>query len=101
VTVAAIKPKTREDLAVVELDGEAVIYDEESSNLHHLNSTATLIFDLCDGTATIKEFAAEIADAYGQPREEVERQVRAVIRQFRTAGLLEAKGSAQRNGSGG
>ena len=57
-----VKPKVRDDLTVVELDGEAVIYDEETTELHHLNPTATIVFGLCDGTSTMAEMAADISD---------------------------------------
>ena len=63
----AVKPKVRDDLTVVELDGEAVIYDEETAELHHLNPTATIVFGLCDGTATMAEIAADISEAFGVP----------------------------------
>jgi PqqD family protein of HPr-rel-A system len=85
----AVKPKFRQDLTVVELDGEAVIYDDESGELHHLNPTATIVFNLCDGTATIKELSAEIAAAFSQPADEVERQVRTLLREFRKVNLLD------------
>lgn len=74
---------------MVELDGEAVIYDDESGELHHLNPTATIVFNLCDGTATIKELSAEIANAFEQPAAEVEKQVRTLLREFRKVNLLE------------
>jgi PqqD family protein of HPr-rel-A system len=85
---AAIKPKIRDDLAAAELDGEAVVYDERTGELHHLNPTATIIFSLCDGSSTVREMSGEIAGAFGMPADEVERQVRALLRQFRKAGLL-------------
>jgi PqqD family protein of HPr-rel-A system len=87
----AMKPKIRQDLTVVELDGEAVIYDDDSGELHHLNPTATVVFSLCDGTATVKELAADIADAFGQPAADVEKQVRTLLREFRKVGLLEGE----------
>ena len=65
------------DLTVVELDGEAVIYDEETTELHHLNPTATIVFGLCDGSATMAEMAADISAAFGVPVQVVEPQVRA------------------------
>ena len=83
-----VKPRVREDLTVVELDGEAVIYDEESHDLHHLNPTATLVFGLCDGTSTMKQMSLDIAEAFEVPVDEVEPEVRALIRRFRTSGLL-------------
>jgi PqqD family protein of HPr-rel-A system len=84
----AIKPKIRDDLAAAELDGEAVIYDERTGELHHLNPTATIVFSLCDGTSTVREMSGEIAGAFGVPAGEVERDIRALLRTFRKAGLL-------------
>ena len=52
---------------MVELDGEAVIYDEDTTDLHHLNPTATVVFGLCDGTSTMEEISADIADAFDVP----------------------------------
>jgi PqqD family protein of HPr-rel-A system len=83
-----MKPRARDDLAVVELDGEAVIYDEVSGNLHHLNPGATIVFSLCDGTATIKELSEEISVVFELERSEVERQIRSVLREFRRQDLL-------------
>ena len=78
----------REGLTVVELDGEAVIYDEETSDLHHLNPTATIVFGLCDGSATIADISTDISEAFGVPEAEVEAQVRTLLREFRKAKLL-------------
>jgi PqqD family protein of HPr-rel-A system len=86
--VPAARPRVRDDLTVVELDGEAVVYDERSGELHHLNPTATLIFGFLDGTATVRELAADVADAFGVPADEVETQIRTLVRSFRKLGLL-------------
>lgn len=83
------RPRAREDLTVVELDGEAVIYDEDSGDLHHLNPTATIVFGLCDGTSTMRQMSLDISEAFGVPAGEVEGQIRALIRSFRKANLLE------------
>lgn len=99
--MAAIKPKAREDLAVVELDGEAVIYDESNGNLHHLNPTATIIFNLFDGTSTVKELAGLIEQEFKVPASDVEQQIRALIKEFRQAGLLVGKPASTSNGSNG
>jgi PqqD family protein of HPr-rel-A system len=88
-----VRPKVRDDLTVVELDGEAVIYDEATTELHHLNPTATIVFRLCDGTCTMREMSVDIADAFGVPADEVEPQVRSLIRTFRGSGLLQPTAS--------
>ena len=84
----ATKPRVRSDLTIVELDGEAVIYDEASGDLHHLNPTATLVLGLCDGTATGRQLAADIAEAFGLPHERVVADVHAALREFRRSKLL-------------
>jgi hypothetical protein len=87
-----VKPKVRDGLTVVELDGEAVIYDEETTELHRLNPTATIVFGLCDGSATMAEMAADLSAVFEVPLNEVEPEVRALIRRFRKVQLLEPNG---------
>jgi PqqD family protein of HPr-rel-A system len=94
--MALVKPKVRDGLTVVELDGEAVIYDEETTELHLLNPTATIVFGLCDGTGTMREMAVDISEAFGVPVGEVEAQVRTLIRQFRKVELLEPSSPSRR-----
>ena len=79
---------------MVVLDGEAVIYDDRTGDLHNLNPTATIVFGLCDGTGTIKELAADVAEAFVMPVSEIEPQIRGLVRQFRKAGLLEPSAPA-------
>jgi PqqD family protein of HPr-rel-A system len=88
------RPRARDGLTVLELDGEAVVYDEETGNLHYLNPTATVVFTLCDGTATASELSADVADAYGIPAGEVEPQLRRLLRQLKRIGLLESNGTS-------
>jgi PqqD family protein of HPr-rel-A system len=87
--VTATRPRVRVDLTIVVLDGEAVVYDDVSGELHHLNPSATVVFGLLDGTATIRELAGDVADAFGLAPEEIERQIRTLVRQFRKLGLLD------------
>jgi PqqD family protein of HPr-rel-A system len=82
-------PKIRGDLEMVVLDGEAVIYDEGTGELHHLNPTATIVLSMCDGTVPVSGIVEEIAEAFGVQVHELEREIKAVLREFRKAGLLE------------
>src|SRR5437870_2741613 len=87
--MAALKPKVRQDLVAVDIDGEAVVYDPEEALLHHLNPTAAVVFKLCDGSGTVRELSEDIADILGLPIDRVLRQVRRVVSQFKQAGLLD------------
>ena len=81
-------PHVREDLTVVVLDGEAVVYDDETGDLHHLNPSATLVFQLCDGSGSARDLASDIAEVYGVGLDVVLPQVRETIERFGAAGLL-------------
>src|SRR2546422_6230256 len=87
--MAALKPKVREDLVVVDIDGEAVVYDPDEVMLHHLNTTAAVVFKLCDGSGTTRELSEDIAEVLGMSVNTVLRQGRHVVSQFNQAGLLD------------
>jgi PqqD family protein of HPr-rel-A system len=82
------RPRIRDDLTVVELDGEAVIYDEVNGDFHRLNPTATLVFSLLDGSVTLEELARDLAKAYAMKDEDVIAQVRELASQLAASHLL-------------
>ena len=92
--MAASKPELRHGLAACELDGEKVLYDESSGQLHYLNLAASLIADLSDGMVTVRGMAEAIADVYEMPFDEVHSQVRRAVRELRSAGILRPIGSS-------
>jgi PqqD family protein of HPr-rel-A system len=87
----AMKPKVRSDLTFVQIEGEAILYDPEAVRLHHLNPSAALIFQLCDGSGTVKELARDIAEELGLPQDDITRQVRRVVEHFKHSGILDGK----------
>ena len=87
-TSPAERPAQRPDMTTVEIDGEAVVYDEATGRLHHLNPSATIVFGLCDGTLTVDEMAAMVSETFGVPLGDVAEQVRTAVRTFAEAGLL-------------
>ncbi|MGH2727437.1 MAG: HPr-rel-A system PqqD family peptide chaperone [Actinomycetota bacterium] len=82
------RPTVRDDLTIVELDGEAVVYDEISAELHHLNPSATIVLSLCDGKRTVSAMAEAVSDAFGLALDDVAPQVHSVVERFAEAGLL-------------
>ncbi len=58
------------------IDEETVLYDTRQEMAHFLNETASLIWNLCDGTRQECEIVAEIAGRFDVPKEVVERDVR-------------------------
>jgi PqqD family protein of HPr-rel-A system len=65
-----------------------VVYDPKTGEVHYLNATAALVFQLCDGSGSVQEIAGDLAEAFGLPGEEVAEQVEALVASLREAGLL-------------
>jgi PqqD family protein of HPr-rel-A system len=87
--MTAPKPKARADLTFVQVEDEAILYDPESVQLHHLSPSAALVFQLCDGSGTIEELARDIAEELGLPQDDILQQVRQVVGHFDHSGILE------------
>lgn len=66
-------PRQPESLEVNEADDGLVVYDPAHEIVHHLNASAALIFDLCDGTRDAESIARIVGEAYSlkaPPRDE-------------------------------
>ncbi len=57
-------PVQVESLEVNEADDGLIVYDPSSDQVHHLNPTASVIFDLCDGTRDTDAIASTLAKVY-------------------------------------
>jgi hypothetical protein len=57
-------PRRTPALEVNEAEDGLVIYDPSQDMVHHLNASASVIFDLCDGTRDPEEIARILAEAY-------------------------------------
>jgi hypothetical protein len=56
---------------------------------------ASLVMQLCDGTATVKETVVDLAEAQETTPETVGPQVQTLMRQFRKLGLVEPSKGAE------
>lgn len=82
------RPQRRDDVADIVLDGEAVLCDEASGALHHLDRIATIVWQCLDGGASIEELAAEFADGFGAAHDIVCNDVLTLVRELGAQGLL-------------
>ena len=67
---AIVAPPRRRDLTVHELDDEVIISEPSDGSTYHLNRTAALVWERCDGRATTREIAAGLAAAFDVPFDE-------------------------------
>jgi PqqD family protein of HPr-rel-A system len=70
------------------LGDEAVIYDERTGTVHHLNPPATAIWELLDGRS-IGEVVAVLAETTHVPPDIIRRDVLQALSGLDSAGLLE------------
>jgi PqqD family protein of HPr-rel-A system len=84
-----VRPKLRDDVTFVEVDQEAVAYDPLSKLVHYLNPMGSIVLQLCDGTSTVDETIAELAEAQEVEPAEIDESIRALIDNFVAVGLVE------------
>lgn len=51
-----------DDIVVVELDGEFLVYDKKSNKAFNLNTTSALIWELCDGEHSLSEISRSVGE---------------------------------------
>jgi hypothetical protein len=59
------RPVQAEGLEVSEVDDGLVVYQSQPECVHHLNNTAAIVFELCDGVNTVPEISGQLAGAFG------------------------------------
>jgi Trypsin-co-occurring domain 2/Coenzyme PQQ synthesis protein D (PqqD) len=58
-------PAWAQDIEVHEVADGLVIYQAQPECVHHLNNTAAVVFELCDGKSTVPEISKQLAAAFG------------------------------------
>jgi hypothetical protein len=85
---ASCPPRRREGLASAALDGELVVYDTAGCTLHHLNRTATHVWNLCNGERSVETIARMLAGNGTPDAEAILRDVVAIVQVLSAARLL-------------
>jgi PqqD family protein of HPr-rel-A system len=85
-------PSRRQGVTEIEMGDGSILFDDDTSLVHHLNPSAALIWQLCDGTGTVAELARDISQEYGVPPTSLKEQIAAVIAEFDALELVEDAG---------
>ena len=84
----AAPPQRRDDVIVIEVGAEAVLYDPVEPGVHHLNATAVLVWKCCDGSADVRSIGVDLAETFAEPPGTTVAVVEKVIEVFSDHGLL-------------
>lgn len=85
---SAGKPKPAPEVTTFPLDDELVLYDPRSAWAYVLNATAARIWSFWDGSRSIASVARAIATTYALPYQQALADVRDLIAELCSAGLL-------------
>ena len=88
------KHKKRSDLNERTLEGEILILDRVNGQIHHLNSTASYVWQRCDGVST-QLIAEQLAQAFHISSARAEKDVDALLSELKKKKLLETYNDSQ------
>lgn len=89
-------PIKRAEILELDMGDGFIVYNHESNLVHHLNPSASIMWQLCDGDATVKDLAQEIAEEYQLEMDRVRYEVAGLIGELDTLGLVEdARGNRE------
>ena len=82
------RPRRVGRVARYEIDGEVVLFDPKRNRVHNLNLTASVIWELCDGTRTVEELAEDMACLFEVEVAVVHSDVKRTVTDFSRSHLL-------------
>jgi hypothetical protein len=85
---ATNRPRARSGLQARVVNGETIVLDRNSLQVHQFNATASDVWTWCTGRMTEVEIAAMVAEKYDVEPAQAANDVKVLVAQFRTLGLL-------------
>ena len=83
-----LRPEVRADALVRHYDNEIVAWSPSSRAPTYLDPVAALIFQILDGNASVADLVGDVHEFVGVPEAVARSQIRRVISQLHSAGLL-------------
>ncbi len=85
-----MKPKRRENLSSKQVGDERIIHDPETDTVHVLKRTASLIWDLIDGSRSFSEIEEKLIKHFsGEDPSKLKEMIRSTITDFSRKRLIE------------
>jgi hypothetical protein len=82
------RPRPAPGYEVTLLDGEAVMLHPATLEIMHLNRSATLIWQLCDGQRTVADICELLSGVYADAAPQVRLDVQRTLETFEERGAL-------------
>ena len=80
----------RNDIYIIEkiMDDEIVLYNKTNHNIHNLNRTAAILWNLCDGEMTIEEMIKYLLDNFKGSKKTIEDDVAKTLEEMENVYLI-------------
>ena len=85
----SFRPHRTADVLELDMGDGVVLYDGDSRLVHHLNPTASVVWQLADGEASVDQLAREIAEELSLDLEETRQQVAGLVAELDALGLVD------------
>lgn len=83
------KPRRMSDYRLEKMDEEFLLFDPAQTKILYCNETASLIWQLCDGSRTAQEIIATLSEAYPDAADVIANDVDATLKLFLENGAIE------------
>ncbi|CAB4365832.1 unannotated protein [freshwater metagenome] len=81
------KPRQSPALDITEVDDGLVVFESSTRRVHHLNVTATLVFELCTGDNDVNDIASVVRTGFGLDHDPIA-EVTTVLDKLRAESLV-------------
>lgn len=82
-------PTHKPDYYLEVLDDEILLYHPARTTIFHLNQTAALIWQLCDGRRAESEIVALLIGAYPHNSDDIARETSETLQHFQQQGIID------------
>ena len=81
-------PEKRADVLELDMGDGIVLYDPGSKLVHHLNPSASLLWQLADGEASLEQLVEEVSQEFDLDASELHEQFSGLIAELDALGVL-------------
>ena len=82
------RPQTKPTCHVREVGAERVVYEPGGHEVAFLNTTATWLFERCDGTRSVQDLLTAMEERFDAPGDLLHKDLLSTLEMFRSRGLL-------------
>jgi len=81
-------PVRAADAIAIDFDGETIVYDRQTGEVHRLDAVGSIVWNLLDGEATVDELVSDLSAAFAAEPGLIRRDMERLLARLEEAFLL-------------